>query len=168
VSIRHAGARHHTTMVSVTPEAAGAACAAVLGGLDADTLEYLAGGVADVLEDGKSELIEYVVPMLEELCGGDEALATAKAEAGGVWMISKAGEASSHLPPAVSLCTATGEESASVFLTISKCKRRGTEGTAEGWEWMRQARGCPSTRTRPTVCYDETSPRVVCTHEHPP
>jgi hypothetical protein len=64
-----------------TEEEIAAACKEVLAGLDEDTLEYLAGGVGDMLEEGKDEYLEYVAPLLEELCGGDDDAARAKAEA---------------------------------------------------------------------------------------
>ena len=59
------------------------ACAELLKGLDEDTLEYVAGGLLDD-EDGtvleKDDLVDFVAPMLEEMCGGDEDAARAKAE----------------------------------------------------------------------------------------
>ena len=64
-----------------TEEEIEAACKEVLDGLDEDTLEYLSGGISDILEEGKDELIDYVAPMLEELCSGDDDAARAKAEA---------------------------------------------------------------------------------------
>ena len=64
-----------------TEEEIEAACKEVLDGLDEDTLDYLSGGIPDILEEGKEELIDYVAPMLEELCAGDDDAARAKAEA---------------------------------------------------------------------------------------
>ena len=56
------------------------ACAELLKGLDEDTLEYVAGGLLDD-EDGtvleKDDLVDFVAPMLEEMCGGDEDAARA-------------------------------------------------------------------------------------------
>ena len=59
------------------------ACAELLKGLDEDTLEYIAGGLLDdeggtVLE--RDDLVDFVAPMLDEMCGGDEDAARAKAE----------------------------------------------------------------------------------------
>ena len=58
------------------------ACADILTGLDHDTLEYVAGGLLDD-EVGTvlscDDLVEFVAPMLDETCGGDEALARAMA-----------------------------------------------------------------------------------------
>ncbi|KAK3285596.1 hypothetical protein CYMTET_6805 [Cymbomonas tetramitiformis] len=57
-----------------------ATTAEVLRGLDEDLLEYISGAVAD---EGdllpKEDLLELVVPMLEEFCSGDEEKATALA-----------------------------------------------------------------------------------------
>ena len=59
------------------------ACAELLKGLDEDTLEYIAGGLLDD-EDGtvleRDDLVDFVAPMLDEMCGGDEDAARAKAE----------------------------------------------------------------------------------------
>jgi ATP-binding cassette subfamily F protein 3 len=75
------------------------ACAELLKGLDEDTLEYVAGGLLDD-EDGtvleKDDLVDFVVPMLEEMCGGDEDAARAKAES--LWDRLTAGSAAA--PPA--------------------------------------------------------------------
>mmetsp|Transcript_1826 Transcript_1826/g.4755 ORF Transcript_1826/g.4755 Transcript_1826/m.4755 type:complete len:654 (+) Transcript_1826:192-2153(+) len=73
-------------MATVSGEEAAAACAEVLAGLDADTLDYVAGGVLD--EDSgevlpKVDLVEMVAPMLEELTGGDTD--AAEALAGKLW-----------------------------------------------------------------------------------
>ena len=57
-------------------------CEAVLQGVDEDLLQYIASTVVDE-ESGKvlpqEELVELVVPMLEELCEGDESQAEALA-----------------------------------------------------------------------------------------
>ena len=75
------------------------ACAELLKGLDEDTLEYVAGGLLDD-EDGtvleKDDLVDFVAPMLEEMCGGDEDAARAKAES--LWDRLTAGSAAA--PPA--------------------------------------------------------------------
>ncbi len=75
------------------------ACAELLKGLDEDTLEYVAGGLLDD-EDGtvleKEDLVDFVAPMLEEMCGGDEDAARAKAES--LWDRLTAGSAAA--PPA--------------------------------------------------------------------
>ena len=75
------------------------ACAELLKGLDEDTLEYVAGGLLDD-EDGtvleKDDLVYFVAPMLEEMCGGDEDAARAKAES--LWDRLTAGSAAA--PPA--------------------------------------------------------------------
>ena len=59
------------------------ACAELLKGLDEDTLEYVASGLLDD-EDGtvleRDDLVDFVAPMLDEMCGGDENAARAKAE----------------------------------------------------------------------------------------
>ena len=75
------------------------ACAELLKGLDEDTLEYVAGGLLDD-EDGtvleKDDLVDFVAPMLEEMCGGDEDAARAKAES--LWDRLTAGSAAAGAP----------------------------------------------------------------------
>jgi|AntAceMinimDraft_5_1070358.scaffolds.fasta_scaffold44147_1 hypothetical protein len=48
-----------------------AACTEVLKGLDQDTLEYLAGGVVDVLADGKVNKPSSLIP--QPIGGGPHA-----------------------------------------------------------------------------------------------
>ena len=82
-----------------------AACREILAGLDGDTLEYLTGGVGDVLEEDGSvdDLVEYVAPMLEELCGGDDAAARTKAEA--LWARLKGGAGPAAIEPTAECTT---------------------------------------------------------------
>jgi ATP-binding cassette subfamily F protein 3 len=62
-----------------TPEETLAACAEVLAGLDADTIEYVAGGVEDALDEF-DEFEDLVAGFArDELCGGDDARASALA-----------------------------------------------------------------------------------------
>ena len=59
-------------------------CAAILAGLDDDTLEYVAGAVFDDEDAGtvlpEDDLVDFLVPMLDELCDGDEDAARGKAK----------------------------------------------------------------------------------------
>jgi len=61
---------------------AGAVCAEVLDGLDTDTLEYIAMGVVDEGDGSilpRDELVDFVAPLVQDLCGGDEDKAAALA-----------------------------------------------------------------------------------------
>ena len=59
-----------------TVDEARAHCAAILAGLDDDTLEYVAGAVFDDEDAGtvlpEDDLVDFLVPMLDELCDGEE------------------------------------------------------------------------------------------------
>merc|ERR1711871_401740 len=61
----------------------GAVCAELLSGLDPDTVEYIASGVVDDDNNGsilpRDDLLEFVAPLLEEICDGDDAKAQALA-----------------------------------------------------------------------------------------
>lgn len=67
-----------------TVDEARAHCAAILAGLDDDTLEYVAGAVFDDEDAGtvlpEDDLVDFLVPMLDELCDGDEDAARGKAK----------------------------------------------------------------------------------------
>ena len=67
-----------------TLDEARAHCAAILAGLDDDTLEYVAGAVFDDEDAGtvlpEDDLVDFLVPMLDELCDGDEDAARGKAK----------------------------------------------------------------------------------------
>ena len=58
-------------------------CATVLAGLDDDTLDYVAGAVFEDEDAGtvlpEDDLVDFLVPMLDELCDGDEDAAGDKA-----------------------------------------------------------------------------------------
>ena len=59
-------------------------CATVLAGLDDDTLDYVAGAVFEDEDAGTvlpyDDLVDFLVPMLDELCAGDEDAAGDKAK----------------------------------------------------------------------------------------
>ena len=59
-------------------------CATVLAGLDDDTLDYVAGAVFEDEDAGtvlpEDDLVDFLVPMLDELCAGDEDAAGDKAK----------------------------------------------------------------------------------------
>ena len=67
-----------------TVDEARAHCAAILAGLDDDTLEYVSGAVFDDEDAGtvlpEDDLVDFLVPMLDELCDGDEDAARGKAK----------------------------------------------------------------------------------------
>ena len=107
-----------------TVDEARAHCAAILAGLDDDTLEYVAGAVFDDEDAGtvlpEDDLVDFLVPMLDELCDGDEDAARGKAKQ--LW----AALASGSDAAGMSLCSSSSVQE----LRWKKVTSRSRPGTA--------------------------------------
>ena len=79
-------------------------CATVLAGLDDDTLDYVAGAVFGDEDAGTvlpyDDLVDFLVPMLDELCAGDEDAAGDKAKQLYAALASGAEDVSKEVKPA--------------------------------------------------------------------
>jgi ATP-binding cassette subfamily F protein 3 len=79
-------------------------CATVLAGLDDDTLDYVAGAVFEDEDAGTvlpyDDLVDFLVPMLDELCAGDEDAAGDKAKQLYAALASGAEDVSKEVKPA--------------------------------------------------------------------